>query len=176
MVRTVGQPAGGRAGPRPARPRRDGAGARDHQSGEVGLGFSADLRRALEAATCGGTGLTFVGFLERAAGEERRGRSRNRRPVTVVRPGSGLPAAVLDAYAQAVEFHDEIPPVVIRWRNLPDGDVFQIDQNKKILNLNLKYRKDLVGRRSLDPEGAPVIEVLIHPLLSRYFEGAFLGR
>jgi len=83
---------------------------------------------------------------------------------------------VLDAYAQAVEFHDEIPPVVIRWRNLPDGDVFQIDQNKKILNLNLKYRKDLVGRRSLDPEGAPVIEVLIHPLLSRYFEGAFLGR
>ncbi len=140
-----------------------------------GLEFSADLRRALEAATCGDTGLPLAGFLERAAGEERRGRSRKRRPVAVVEPRRGFPAAVLDAYAQAVEFQADISPVDIQWSTLGPAEVFRIEQDSRLLILNLRYRADLVGRRSLDPEDAPVLKVLLHLLLGRYFEGAFLG-
>jgi hypothetical protein len=140
-----------------------------------GLEFSSDLRRALEAATCRTTGLTLSGFLERAAGEERRSRSRTRRPVTVVEPRGGLPADVLDAYGQTVGYKTDVPPIDIRWRTLPAGEVFRVDRDHDVLALNLRYRAALVGGPSLDPEDAPVIKTLLHLLLSRYFEGSFLG-
>lgn len=140
-----------------------------------GLEFSSDLRRALEVATCGATGLTLAGFLERAAGEERRGRTRTRRPVTVVEPRGGLPADVLDAYSHAVDYESDVAPFDIRWRTLSAGEVFRVDRGDDSLILNLRYRTALVGRRSLDPDDAPVLKTLLHLLLNRYFEGSFLG-
>lgn len=140
-----------------------------------GLEFSADLRRAMEGATCAATGLTMRQYLDRAAGEERRGRARARQPVTVVEPRFGLPAIVLDVFQDAVEYHPDHAPVDLRWRGLPEGQVFGIDLDRRILELNLRYRTALVGSRSLDPNDAPVFKTLMYLLLETYFAGAHLG-
>jgi hypothetical protein len=140
-----------------------------------GITFSSDLRRALEKATCAGTGLTFTEYLQRAAGEEKRSRQRQRRPIAVVEPRGGLPAGVLDAYENAVEFQSDTSAVDIVWRTLPPDQVFEIDREDDVLALNLRYRKVLVGGPSLDPDDAPVLKTLLHLLLNRYFEGSFMG-
>lgn len=140
-----------------------------------GLEFSADLRRALENATCAKTGLTMREYLERAAGEERRSRARERQPVTAVEPAFGMPATLLDAFRDAVEYHPDHPPVDIRWRGLAEDEVFHIDLDNRVLELNLRFRTTLVGRRSLDPNDAPVIKALMYLLLETYFAGSHLG-
>lgn len=140
-----------------------------------GITFSSDLRRALEKSTCAGTGLTFAEYLQRAAGEDKRSRQRQRRPITVVEPRGGLPAGVLDAYEHAVEFDPDTPAVDIVWRTLPPDQVFDIDREDDVLALNLRYRKVLVGGPSLDTDDAPVLKTLLHLLTNRYFEGSYPG-
>ena len=140
-----------------------------------GIEFSADLRRALEGALCRPSGLTLRGYLDRAAGEERRSHARLRQPVTIVEPRVGLPAMVLDAMRDAVEYHPDQPPVDIRWRLLADDQVFRIDLDHRILELNLRNRAALVGRSSLDPDDAPMIKSLLFLLLQTYFAGSHFG-
>lgn len=140
-----------------------------------GIEFSADLRRALEEALCRPSGLTLRQYLDRAAGEERRSRARARQPVTIVEPRVGLPATVLDVIRDAVEYHPDHSSVDIRWRQLPRHQVFRIDLDHRTLELNLRYRTALVGRRSLDPNDAPVVKTLMFLVLQTYFAGAHLG-
>jgi len=140
-----------------------------------GIEFSADLRRALEAAVCRPSGLTLRQYLDRAAGEERRSRARPRHPVTIVEPRVGLPAGVLDAIHDVVEYYPNQPPVDIRWRQLADDQLFRIDLEHHTLELNLRHRTALVGRRSLDPNDAPLVKSLLFLLLQTYFAGSHLG-
>jgi Histidine kinase-, DNA gyrase B-, and HSP90-like ATPase len=140
-----------------------------------GITFSSDLRRALETSTTRGTGLGFVDFLAIAAGEERRGRSRVRRPVQLVEPRLGISFAIRDAYREAVDFDPDADSVDIRWRTLPRDQVFRIDRVERVLALNLRYREGLVGKRSQQMNDVPVLKVLLHLLLQKYFEGIHLG-
>jgi hypothetical protein len=140
-----------------------------------GITFSSDLRRALEGATCRISRLDLAGYLARAAGEDRRSRSRTRHPVRLVEPRSGMPASVLDAYRDTVEFDPSFPGVDIRWRTLPADQVFDVDVDGRVLTLNLRHRQVLVGHRSLDPDDAPVLKVLFHLLLGGHFAGFYLG-
>lgn len=140
-----------------------------------GLELSADLRRALESALCVPSGLSFNDYLDRAAGEERRSRSRKRRPVTVVEPRFGLPPSVLEAYRDAVEFYPNFEAVDIRWRTLPNHEVFRVNLNHRVLELNLRYREVLAGGPSLDSQDVPVFKTLMHLLTDRYFAGLQFG-
>ncbi|MGY1701420.1 ATP-binding protein [Geodermatophilus sp. SYSU D00766] len=140
-----------------------------------GITFSSDLRRALEKATCAGTGLTFTEYLQRAAGEDKRSRQRQRRPITVVEPRGGLHASVLDSYQDAVEFDPDAAPIDLVWRTLPPDQVFEIDLDNAVLALNLRYRTVLVGHPSLDTDDAPVLKTLLHLLANRYFDSSYLG-
>ncbi|MEQ4209649.1 ATP-binding protein [Actinopolymorpha sp. B9G3] len=140
-----------------------------------GIEFSADLRRALETAVCRASGTSIREYLDRAASEERRSRARVRRPVTLVEPRIGLPAAVLDAFHDAVMYNPDYPPVDVRWRLLPDAQVFRIDLEHRTLELNLRHRTALVGTRSLDPNDAPVLKSLMFLLMQTYFAGSHLG-
>lgn len=140
-----------------------------------GLELSSDLARALERATCAVTGLTLKEYLDRAAGEDKRGRTRTRRPVTVTEPRFGLPPAVLASYRDSVEFDTDRGLIDIRWTTLAPDRVFEVEPELGYLSVNLRYRRALVGHRSTDPEDAPVLKVLFHLLLGRYFEGSFLG-
>lgn len=140
-----------------------------------GIEFSADLRRAIEAATCGPSGLSLREYLDHAAGEERRGRSRARQPITVVEPRVGLPATALDAFREAVEFNPDHPSVDIRWLQLPEDQLFEIDLDHRVLELNLRHRAALVGTRSLDPNDAPFLKSVLFLLLQTYFAGSHLG-
>lgn len=140
-----------------------------------GLELSADLRRALESATCRPSGVTFGDYLDRAAGEERLSRSRKRRPVTVVEPRFGLPRDVLGAYREAAEFYPNFESIDIRWRTLADKRVFNIDLNHRVLELNLRYREVIAGGRSRSSEDVPMFKVLMHLLMEKYFAGSHLG-
>jgi hypothetical protein len=139
-----------------------------------GLEFSADLRRALENAVCVDTGDSVRHYLTLAAGEEKRSRSRTRRPISAVEPRLGLPSEVLDAYREAVEFAN-FEPVDIRWRILGNDQIFSINFNHRTIELNTRYREAIVGRRSLDPDDAPVFKVLVHLLTEKFFAGFHLG-
>ncbi|ADP84684.1 ATP-binding protein [Pseudofrankia inefficax] len=140
-----------------------------------GLTLSADLRRALETATCVTTGENLLDYLDVAAGVEKRGRARQRQPITVVEPDGGLPDAVLRGYGEAVEFDRGVPPIAIRWRWLQRRRVFDVDREKAELVLNRRYREALVGWESEDPDDAPVLKTLLHLLTNQFFQGTYLG-
>ncbi len=140
-----------------------------------GLALSADLRRALETARCVVTGETLLEYLDVAAAVEKRGRARQRQPVTVVEPAGGLPGALLAGYADAVEFASGVAPIAIRWRWLPRRTVFEVDRSESELVLNRRYREALVGWDSDDPDDAPVVKALLHLLTNQLFQGSYLG-
>ena len=140
-----------------------------------GLELSADLRRGIESAICRPSGLTFTQYLERAAGEDRAGRTRTRHPVAVTEPAGGLPASVLYVYEDAVEMRRDVDSVDIRWLLLPTDRVFMVDVDERELQLNAHYRDVIVGHHSLDPNDAPVVKVLLHLLTEQYLAGAYLG-
>lgn len=140
-----------------------------------GIEFSADLRRALEQAHCRTTGITLPDYLTRAAAEERISRSRTRQPVTLVEPSFGLPGGVVAAFDESVRFNPDYPTVEIRWRSLPEDAVFEVDLESQELVLNVRHRGAIVGRRSLDPNDAPLVKSLMFIVLEKYFAGSHLG-
>ncbi len=139
-----------------------------------GVEFSDALRRAMELARLSPSGMSFVDYLEVASGQSRAARARERRPIVVTEPRSGMTANVLRAYADAVDFVD-VAPVDIVWRTLDVDRVFHIDMDTRELALNLRYRRTLAGSESLDPEDGPVVKVLFHLLMEKHFQGSFLG-
>lgn len=140
-----------------------------------GVTFHADLVRAIELGMTTETEESFPTYLEHAAELDRKAKSRRRQPITVVRPGVGLPGDVVAGYESALAFADATDPVDIRWRTLPEGDVFSVDRDDNVIALNLRYRTVLVGRRSHDLDDAPVVKTLLHLLLNHHFEGSHLG-
>jgi hypothetical protein len=140
-----------------------------------GIEFSADLRRALEKARCLDTGDTLKQYLSAATGERARSRSRAKRGVTVVQPRGGLPSSVNRAYRKSVNFNPDHPGIAIRWRRIPSGEVFRIDTGDGVLELNLAFRKILVGEENTNAVDAPVLKVLFHLLMEHLFDGHHHG-
>lgn len=140
-----------------------------------GIEFSADLKRALEKARCVDTGDSLKQYLVAATGERARARSRTRKGITVVQPVGGLPSAVNRAYRKNVNFDPDHPGVAIRWRRIASGDVFRVDTDNGVLELNLAYREILVGEQNTNAVDAPVIKVLFHLLMEHLFSGHHHG-
>lgn len=140
-----------------------------------GIEFSADLRRALEKARCLDTDHNLKQYLVAATGERARSRSRVRKGITVVQPGGGMPSSVNRAYRKYVNFNPDHPGVAIRWRRISSGDVFRIDTENGVLELNLAYRSILVGEDNTNAVDAPVLKVLFHLLMEHLFAGHHHG-
>src|SRR5699024_5443368 len=72
---------------------------------------------------------------------------------------------------EALAFKPDEDPVDIKWRTLPKGQFFDIDRERRNLRLNARYRTELLGHHSLEPNDAPVLKTLLHLLAAELFEG-----
>lgn len=134
-------------------------------------GFEEAMRNAIFTDRDGG----FSDYLAELEGRSRQSRKRNRRPVTLVEPGFGLPGDVVDIVDDTVQVSEAVEPIEIRWRALAPSAVFEIDLDDRRLYLNARMREVLVGRHSRDPDDAPVLKVLFLFLTSSIFESRYLG-
>src|SRR5699024_6809767 len=136
-----------------------------------GLTVDSTLVGAIEKATFVDGRGGFQEYLEQLQQESQQARSRHPRPVDIVEPRIGLPADVLEAFDEALAFKPDEDPVDIKWRTLPKGQFFDIDRERRNLRLNARYRTELLGHHSLEPNDAPVLKTLLHLLAAELFEG-----
>lgn len=136
-----------------------------------GVVLDADMRAAIHEARTG-DGRTFAQVLERARGAAEAARTRQKRPVTLVEPQRGLSREMYDAIAEAVDFADA-DPIGIRWKRLDSGDLMDVDVERRTLWINDDYRSRFSN--SMRADDAPLLKTLLLLLLSRLFEGSYLG-
>ncbi len=127
------------------------------------------LRTALGAAA--GPASPPAGYLADAVTLMRAARSTRPRPITLVEPESGLPEDVLDEIADVVDFTGDADPVRIGWRALARDAFFEVDLTGRTLWLNARYRRILVGGRSVDNTDLPVVRALLFLLTQEMFAG-----
>lgn len=117
----------------------------------------------------------FRSYLTDAERVVRAARSSAPRPISVIEPASGFPEDVLDSFSDAFEFSVGDDPVAVGWRALARDQFFEVDLKTRTLWVNARFRRDLLGRRSLDPADAPVLKTLVFLLVSEMFEGTRIG-
>jgi len=140
---------------------------------KAGTAFDDELRNALvHARTSDGT--TLATYREDAKLEAKVSKQRSAAPIEAPLPGDGLPEVVKDAFTVHTDPND-VFPIDIKWRVLPEGRVYQIDVDDHALLLNAKYRAAVVGHKSLDIDDAPLVKSLLLLLLEDHFVGTGSG-
>ena len=140
---------------------------------KAGTAFDDELRSALVHATTT-DGMTLDSYRAAAKLEARVSRRRSASPIEAPLPGHGLPEVVKDAFSEHTEPND-VFPIDVNWRLLPEQQVYTIDVDQHCLVLNAKYREAVVGHRSLDIDDAPVVKSLLLLLLEDHFVGTGSG-
>lgn len=140
---------------------------------KAGTTFDDELRSAIARARAA-DGTTLASFREDAKRAAKIARQRVASPIEAPLPGDGLPGEVKDAFSSYTEPNDVFPIDVI-WRVLPDDQVYDIDVDAHRLVLNARYRVAVVGRRSLDINDAPLFKSLLLLLLEEHFVGTGSG-
>ena len=157
----------------PTRP-RDAGGRRydrlvpDDESGEELAPFRAPL------PGCAGTGAGLGRYDLHRLSQRRRGRVHychqtrsSRKPV--IKPDKGLPAEVRKQVADELSFIDG-QSIDLKWRSMPEGELFDIDRSKSSIWLNSRYRHLFVGDRGSQND-APVLKTLLYLLTHHVFQG-----
>lgn len=136
---------------------------------KAGTTFDDELRGAF-ARACTGDGTTLASFREDARNHAKVSRQRVAAPVEAPPPGRGLPGRVKEAFVEHTVPND-VFPIDIQWRVMPDDRVYRIDLDAHTLTLNARYREAVVGHKSLDLDDAPLVKSLLLLLLEDHFEG-----
>lgn len=138
-----------------------------------GVEAGPDFGPFVHAATAP-DGTTFVDYLERARGVLKdANRPRRVRP-SILPPGSGFAPGVRRAFMREFPIKDD-DPVDIRWATLPDSDFFQVDRDDRVLWLNQRYRRALLGGRRGGLNDLPVLKALLFLLVENIFAGQNVG-
>ncbi len=109
-------------------------------------------------------------YLEDAAATAVAARRVQRRPITVVEPGSGLPDELADEFADTFAFVETAEPVHIGWRVLSRDRFFEVDLESRALWLNARFRGRLGGRRRSTTEDVPLLRTLVYLLAQDMFD------
>ncbi|MGK2316924.1 ATP-binding protein [Gordonia rhizosphera] len=109
------------------------------------------------------------GYLDDAEAAARAARRVQRRPVTVVEPGAGLPDEVLDEFADCFTFVDSADPVEIGWRVLAGDRFFEVDLENRSLWINARFRRRLGGSRKGGSD-VPLLRTLLFLLSQDMFD------
>jgi hypothetical protein len=133
-----------------------------------------EFARAVERAGAE-DGTTFADYLSRAEDAYRVGNQRNTGRHEVMPPGAGLHPAVKRAIARELVARSDREPVQIRWKNLPGDDFFYIDRQKQTLWLNNRYRRALLGNRSVRLNDLPLLKASLYLLTEDIFRGLAHG-
>ncbi|MDV6269832.1 ATP-binding protein [Rhodococcus globerulus] len=136
-----------------------------------GVTLDATATAAIDGGVFADGTANFRSYLDDAENSVRVARSHQPRPISVVEPTCGLPEDVLDSFSDAFEFTVGADPVAIGWRALARDQFFEVDLKTRTLWINARFRRDLLGRRSLDNTDAPVLKSLIYLLVGEMFEG-----
>lgn len=134
-----------------------------------------EFAEELHAATAE-DGTTFGSYIETARRTFKQSNQRSRSRAPIVPLGRGVPPGVRRTVEHELTFlpgHDSID---IRWRDLLDDVLFDIDREGNTIWLNNRYRAALAGgggRASFND--APLVKTLLFLLLENLFQGAWLG-
>jgi hypothetical protein len=140
---------------------------------KVGTTFDDELRSALVRAR-GADGTTLASFREESRHVAKIAKQRVASPIEAPLPGDGVADSVREAFEVHTEPNDAFP-VDIKWSLLPYDRVYEIDVDAHRLVLNARYRRAVVGRRSLDIDDAPLVKSLLLLLLEDHFVGTGSG-
>ena len=121
---------------------------------------------ALEAATAD-DGTTFKSYIDRAIEVYRTKGEAKLKPV--VPPGNGLRAEVQRAVRDTLPVIPRDDEIEVRWESLPTDRFFEIDRDARVLVLNSKYRKAVLGDRRASGADAPLAKVLLYLLVNDSF-------
>ncbi|MEP9417654.1 ATP-binding protein [Gordonia sp. VNQ95] len=127
-----------------------------------GVRFDATLTTALHDAL-------GDGYLDDAAMTAVAARRVQRRPISVVEPGIGLPDGVADEFADSFSFVETADPVGIGWRVLGADRFFEVDLDSRTLWLNARFRRQLGGRRR-SADDVPVLRTVVYLLTQDMFD------
>ena len=140
---------------------------------KAGATLDDELRNAITHARAS-DGTTLASFREAARLEARVSRQRVATPVEAPLPGDGLPEAVRVAFVMNTDPND-VFPINVMWRILPEDQVYEIDVDQHSLTLNARYRRAILGRKSLEADDAPLVKSLLLLLLEDHFVGTGSG-
>lgn len=140
---------------------------------KAGTTFDDELRSALARARTP-DGRTLARYRDDAKEASRASKERSATPIAAPLPGTGLPDSVKNAFTSVTEPND-VFPIDIKWRVLPEEQVYEIDVDGHCLVLNARYREAVVGHRSLDIDDAPLVKSLLLLLLEDHFVGTGSG-
>ncbi|MGP5641697.1 hypothetical protein ACTXPS_19975, partial [Brachybacterium tyrofermentans] len=141
---------------------------------KTGVVLDAALKDAIRTARSA-DGRGFADLLAAARGQSREARKRQARPVSVVEPHGGMPASVIEAFADATDLVPGQGPVDLRWSIFPEEEFFRVDTEARRLYLNAQYREAIVGHRSLSPDDAPIVKALLYLLVNTHFAADVRG-
>lgn len=140
---------------------------------KAGTTFDDELRGAFVRARAS-DGTTLAGFREDAKNQAKISKHRSASPIEAPLPGDGLPEPVKEAFVEQTVPND-VFPIDIIWRVMPEDSVYRIDLDAHTLTLNARYREAVVGHKSLDLDDAPLVKSLLLLLLEDHFEGTGSG-
>jgi hypothetical protein len=138
-----------------------------------GVEVGPEFGPAVYSATAS-DGTTFAEYIERARGTLKEANRRRRDRPAILPPGSGFAPDVRRAFIREFPVKDE-DPVDIRWAHLPDSDFFQVDRQARVLRLNQRYRRALLGGRRGGLNDVPVVKALLFLLVENIFAGQNVG-
>ncbi|MGC0363081.1 hypothetical protein ABH922_001065 [Rhodococcus sp. 27YEA15] len=138
---------------------------------KAGVTLDATAAAAFDQAVFDDGDGGFRSYLVDAESAVRAARSHQPRPISVVEPRSGLPEDVLDSFTDAFDFRAGEDAVAVGWRALARDQFFEVDLKSRTLWINARFRRDLLGYRSLDTTDAPVLKSLLYLLVGDMFEG-----
>lgn len=122
---------------------------------------------ALETTTAD-DGTRFGAFIERAIEVYRTKGEAKLKPV--VPPGAGIRAEVQRAVRDNLPVIPRDDEIEVRWTSLPPDQFFEIDRHARVLFLNRKYRKAVLGNsRRASGADAPLTKVLLYLLINDMF-------
>lgn len=110
-------------------------------------------------------------FFQVAEAAYRESMRRDTKRKKVVRPDRGFDPIIRKAIHEELEFWDDQDSVSIRWKRLESPSFFDIDRDDRIILLNERYRRILLGDRRGGLNDAPLIKTLMFLLMEDIFRG-----
>lgn len=135
--------------------------------------LSPDFVAAIEAAAI--DGVSFAGFIERAAVTFQTAQKRTRTRSKVVPPGRGFAPAVRKAVSDELDFVPGREAIDIRWADFEDDSFLDVDRAEEVIWLNKQYRWAVLGDRDSSLNDAPLLKAVLYLLLEELFRGEYLG-
>jgi hypothetical protein len=129
----------------------------------------------LAAAAHASDGTTINSYLDQAEQVFRAAASHSAKRKAMIYPGTGLPPRVRDTIQNEIPALRGEKPIDIRWNTFEDDSFFDIDREERILWLNKRYRKMLLGGKHGGLNDLPLVKSLLYLLVENVFDGEYLG-